>query len=144
MNDHVTPGIFLDEWTAAHMGLRNRDLTYTRRATSRADAANIVRNAGGRDVAVYGGIVMVGPDGTPFTLVARGEEAGELEDIALEYIEKYEQQHVVDFEETRELHGRPSATTFDQNFREALWDRAKAHEKNFRTDPEKKVGKKKE
>jgi hypothetical protein len=95
---------------------------------------------GGRAAKPQGIVTMPSADGTtPIMIAGMGQcEAAELEDIALEALEKDAEQikktgTAVDFAAERERRGYAPVETFDTRYREYLAERAEYGRRNLRT-----------
>ena len=102
-----------------------------------ADMAEVF---GGRAAKPAGVMTIPSIDNTTPIMVAGlgGTEVAELEDIALEAMEKDEEQYrkthsAIDHAAERERRGAPTAESFDTRFREAMQARADHGRRNIRT-----------
>ena len=103
-------------------------------------AQDLSYRLGGRAQKPPGIVTMPAADGqTPIMIAGLGEcEAAEMEDIALEALEKSEEQMQktgasIDFASERERRGYEPVETFDTRYREYLHERAEYGKRNIRT-----------
>ena len=106
------------------------------------EANELARRLGGNGARPKAPILIWGADNrTPILLCGDGEtEASELQDIALEALERQQESvnetgRGMDYDAFRERNGLMERAKVDEAVREAIRDRIKRHKRNSRTDP---------